>query len=139
MHVVQYKKSRIQKKIKYEKEWNISDVIQKLKLSDEVRTNLHSVNSSLNVMVLKILSDSNDQRFHWNVDRDEIICVLEGQVEIQQNLSGKIFSHVIEESPDNFFTINANVSHRIRSITPYSYILEIIGGEYKLGGTKYEC
>lgn len=121
-----------------ENEINLFDIVKDLSLYDPPRKNLHSAGSSLNLMLLKIEADAIDRRFHWNVDRDEIFCVLEGQVRVEQKISGKLTTSLIGGSMESFFSIAANVAHRIISVTPHSYILEIIGGKFEQGATKYE-
>ncbi len=117
---------------------NLFDVVKNLSLYNPPRKNLHTAGSSLNLMLLKIEADAIDRRFHWNVDRDEIFCVLEGEVCIEQKISGKLTSNLVSGSMESFFSIAANVPHRVISVTPHSYILEIIGGKFEQGATKYE-
>ena len=121
-----------------EKKLNLFNVIKNLRVSLHLRENLHPTGSTLNVMVLKIDAEEMDRRFHWNVGRDEVICVLDGEVSIEQKIDGQIISSLVSGSKDLFFIIAANVPHRITSITPYTYILEIIGGKFEQGATQYE-
>lgn len=126
------------KLINEEKQINILEVIEELNLSNKNRINLHEPDSTLNIMVLKIYKELNDEKYHWNKDRDEIIIVLKGKIEVEFKLNNKISLKTLSEDKNNLFLLKANTPHRIKSLSSTSNILEIIGGQFRNGSTEYE-
>ena len=88
----------------------------------------HEDGAILNVMTLELNKDS-DTIPHFNNDRDEIIFVLEGDINILFDYGkSKLIS---SKDTNSWHLIKANTTHQIRCLTPTVKLLEVIGGIHK--------
>tara|TARA_B100000073_G_scaffold346307_1_gene357409 strand:+ start:267 stop:584 length:318 start_codon:yes stop_codon:yes gene_type:complete len=88
----------------------------------------HKPGSILNVMTIELDINSNTEP-HFNKDRDEIICILEGEIKL-------LFDHgksiILSSSNNNsWYLIQANTTHQIKCLTNKVKLLEVIGGVHK--------
>ncbi len=88
----------------------------------------HDDGAILNVMTIE-LDKYDETKPHFNKDRDEVIFVLEGEMNIIFDY-GK--SKLISSKDTNpWHLIKANTTHQIQCLTPMVKILEVIGGIHK--------
>lgn len=92
------------------------------------RTIHHEADAVLNVMELE-LSSSDLSRPHYNLDRDEVVFILEGRIRIQFADQYIILDSFDQEFP-KWHLIKAGVAHTISSEATMSVILEVIGGQF---------
>lgn len=88
----------------------------------------HKPGSILNVMTIELDINSKTEP-HFNKDRDEIICILEGEIKLLFD-QGK--SIILSSSTDeSWYLIKANTTHQIKCLTQKVKLLEVIGGVHK--------
>lgn len=88
----------------------------------------HEDGAILNVMTLELNKDS-DTIPHFNNDRDEIIFVLEGDINLLFDYGkSKLIS---SKDTNSWHLIKANTTHQIKCLTPTVKLLEVIGGIHK--------
>ena len=88
----------------------------------------HEDGAILNVMTLE-LDKNSETNPHFNNDRDEIIFVLEGEINLLLDYGkSKLIS---SKNTNSWYLIKANTTHQIECLTPTVKILEVIGGIHK--------
>tara|TARA_B100000401_G_C52746398_1_gene691003 strand:- start:250 stop:567 length:318 start_codon:yes stop_codon:yes gene_type:complete len=88
----------------------------------------HEDGAILNVMTIDLEKNS-ETKPHFNKDRDEILFVLEGEINLLFDYGkSKLIS---SRNTDSWHLIKANTTHQIECLTPTVKILEVIGGIYK--------
>lgn len=92
------------------------------------RNIFHDKDSILNVMTLEI-TDQDKLSPHYNKERDEVIFVLNGDINIHFDFSKKIFLSSKDDEP--WYLIKANTTHNIECLTSKVKLLEVIGGIHK--------
>ena len=88
----------------------------------------HEDGAILNVMTIDLNNDS-ETKPHFNKDRDEIIFVLEGEMNLIFDY-GKT-RRISSTDTNSWHLIKANTTHQIKCLTPTVKILEVIGGIHK--------
>jgi len=119
--------------------YSISNLVSEFYASVETRRNIHVPNSSLNVMLIKLVPSSSSWRYHRNVDRDEVFRCIYGEIICRYIDDCGIEREVkLTSSSDDFFFIGANTLHHIFAVTEHACLMEFIGGKYFKGATEYE-
>ena len=88
----------------------------------------HEDGAILNVMTIELNKDSETVP-HFNNERDEVIFVLEGKINILFDYEKSMI--ISSEDSNSWQLIKANTTHQIKCITPKVKMLEVIGGLHK--------
>lgn len=98
------------------------------------RINHHSPDSVLNVMSLSI-NNSDKLLPHQNVERDEVLFVLNGVLEV---FFDKGISVLLDSTSEaNWTLIPMNTTHQLVLHTESVSVLEVLGGQFREGATIY--
>ena len=119
---------------------NIAFQVYNMRRENQQRLILHSKDSTLNLMIVRINTDIKNELPHKNIGRDEYFSVVEGAVlfkKFADNGSTIVHEEKIQKSPFYLTHIPADVFHTISTISSEAYLLEIIGGKFMNGSTTY--
>ena len=118
----------------------LADEVARMRTLNLQRVVLHTPESTLNIMIVRISRIAEKTLPHKNVNRDEYFSVLDGAVlyEKHSDLNGEFFSQEkIQVNPFLFTHVPANTFHNIAAEGSDAFIHEIIGGKFESGSTIY--
>jgi hypothetical protein len=126
-------------KITWGGEYDTALLVKQVYESAEGRVLIHNAGASLNIMVIRLDRESPAGGIHYNLGRDELICCVDGEVELQLfGDKNECSSSVMSGENQGFIHIPAGVRHRLNSISARSVVLELIGGHFYKGCTVYD-
>ena len=88
----------------------------------------HEPGSVLNVMTIE-LDLEDETKPHFNKDRDEVLMILEGEVNLIFDYGKSV--NLSSKGTNTWHLIKANTTHKVECVSKRVKLLEAIGGVHK--------